>query len=92
VREAKKPPSKNTDVISASEIGQYHYCSLAWYLQKCGYEPISPFLETGKQKHEALGRLMDQTRTSMIKSRVLAALAYLLLAICFFIFLFEVIL
>jgi hypothetical protein len=49
---------KDTDVISASEIGQYHFCSKAWHLQRCGYEPKSPMLEIGTKKHIELLQLL----------------------------------
>jgi len=58
-----------TDVLSASEIGQYQYCSCAWILQRCGYEPesqrsmkengsMSPWVETldGFQRKNRLAR------------------------------------
>jgi hypothetical protein len=83
---------KDTDVISASEIGQYHYCSIAWYLQKCGYKPKSPMLDIGIKKHLELGKVMDYTQINTRKTRTLAFIGYLLLIIGVLIFLFEVIL
>jgi hypothetical protein len=83
---------KDTDVISASEIGQYHYCSMAWYLQKCGYEPKSPALDNGIKKHVQLGEIIDYTQTNIKKSKLLAVIGYLLLAIVILIVTFEVIL
>lgn len=83
---------KDTDVISASEIGQYHYCSMAWYLQKCGYEPKSPSLDNGIKKHVQLGEIIDYTQTNIKKSKLLAVIGYLLLAIVILIVIFEVIL
>ncbi|MBN2066353.1 MAG: hypothetical protein JW771_06060 [Candidatus Thermoplasmatota archaeon] len=72
---------KKTDVISASEIGQYHFCSVAWYLKKCGYDPQSPSLARGAQKHEALGAIVDHVEQSTKISNVVAIIGYLLLAI-----------
>ena len=83
---------KDTDVISASEIGQYHYCSIAWYLQKCGYKPKSPMLDIGIKKHLELGKVMDYTQINIKKTRTIAIIGYLLLIIGILIFLFEVIL
>lgn len=83
---------KDTDVISASEIGQYHYCSIAWYLQKCGYKPKSPMLDIGIKKHLELGKVMDYTQINTRKTRAIAFIGYLLLIIGVLIFLFEVIL
>ncbi len=88
----KQAHFKDTDIISASEIGQYHYCSVAWYLQKCGYVPKSPMLDVGIKKHLELGRVMDRTQLYIRKSRFIAIIGYLLLIIGVLIFLFEVIL
>ena len=92
MQSSKQTCFRDTDVISASEIGQYHYCSIAWYLQKCGYEPKSPMLDIGTKKHLELGRIMDHTQANIRKSRAIAIIGYLLLAIGFLIFLFGVIL
>ena len=83
---------KDTDLISASEIGQYYYCSIAWYLQKCGYKPISPMFDIGTKKHLELGKVMDYTQINIKKTRTIAGIGYLLLIIGVLIFLFEVIL
>lgn len=83
---------KDTDIISASEIGQYHYCSVAWYLQKCGYEPKSPMLDIGIKKHLELGKVIDYTQANIRKTRAISIIGYLLLIIGVMIFLFEVIL
>ena len=69
------------DVISASEIGQYVYCSISWYLQKCGYEPKSHFLDIGAKKHVELGNIMDSLQYKKKTSRILAIVGYLLIAI-----------
>jgi len=75
----KQTSFKGTDIISASEIGQYHYCSVGWYLQKCGYEPQSALLERGAQKHVELGKILDHTQKGLKRSRLLALAGYLLL-------------
>jgi len=90
-REKQRNLSKS-DIISASEIGQYHYCSIAWHLQKSGYEPKSVLLEEGIKKHIQLGNIIDETEINIKKSRVFALIGYILLVIAIFIFLFEVIL
>jgi len=88
----KTKPTNSKDIIRASEIGQYNYCSIAWYLQKCGYEPKSPLLDIGTKKHMELGRIIDNTHLKMKKSKAIAIIGYLLLSIGVLIFLFEVIL
>jgi len=81
---------KGRDILSASEIGQYHFCSVAWYLQRCGYEPQSALLEVGTKKHTELGNIVDSTQKYVKKSRVLAIAGYLLIAIAILLFLLEV--
>ena len=83
---------KNNAVISASEIGQYYFCSMAWYLQKCGYKPESMSLELGTKKHENLGKIIAKTQSETRKSKIFTLVGYLLLTSAVLIFIFEVIL
>ena len=87
----KKSKFKGTETINASEIGQFHYCSMAWFLQKCGYEPKSPMLDIGFKKHVELGEVIDNTQINIKKSRGFAIVGYILLIIAFLMIVFEVI-
>jgi hypothetical protein len=58
-------------IIYASEIGQYHFCPVAWYLQKCGYTSTSPQINSGRRKHDAYGIVLQKRRTSQILSKVI---------------------
>ena len=87
----KKKFEKN-DIINASEIGQYYFCSMAWYLQKCGYKPESMFLNIGTKKHEKLGEIITKTQEDKKKSKIFAITGYLILILTILIILFEVIL
>lgn len=78
-------------IISASEIGQYNYCSIAWFLQRCGYAPLSKSLDVGAKAHIELGNILDYTKLKTRKSKILASIGYLLLIIGVLFFLFEVI-
>jgi CRISPR/Cas system-associated exonuclease Cas4 (RecB family) len=82
---------KKNNVISASEIGQYHFCPMAWYLQRCGYKPKSESLDIGKKKHEELGRIMYYTQKNMIKSKIFAFVGYFLLIVAVIFLFFEVV-
>jgi hypothetical protein len=82
---------KKSDVLSASEIGQYHYCSCAWMLQRYGYEPESPFLETGRQAHISLGDTIDGYKLKMQFARWAAILGALVLCAAILLLIFEVI-
>ncbi len=79
-------------ILSVSEIGQYHYCSISWYLQKCGYKPKSQNLEIGLDHHKKLGNTIIQIQKNLIKSRIISLVGYILLLIGILIFIFEVIL
>ena len=79
-------------VINVSEIGQYHYCSISWYLQKCGYKPKSKSLEIGLNHHKKLGNTINQVNKNLIKSRIISLVGYILLFFGFLFFIFEVVL
>jgi len=83
---------RRDDVISASEIGQYLFCPMSWYLQRCGYKPRSELLSAGKIKHVELGNVMYYTQKGVKKSRVLAFTGYFLLALAVLFLFLEVIL
>jgi hypothetical protein len=46
-------------ILKASEIGQFIYCPVAWYLQRQGYKVESPVLDRGLEKHVDLGEQID---------------------------------
>jgi hypothetical protein len=74
----QKPLNRN-EILSASEIGQYTFCSISWYLQRCGYKSSSPLLELGKKSHIDLGKTIDTIQYEIKKSKRFAAIGYLLL-------------
>ena len=89
---AQNKPNLSKKIISASEIGQYNYCSVAWYLQRCGYEPLSKSIDAGSKAHTELGDILDYTKLNIKKSKILSYLGYILLIMGLLFFLFEVIL
>ena len=84
--------SKNSEIISASEIGQYNFCIVSWYLQRCGYKPRSESLEKGKKQHENIGIILKKTERKLTSSRILRYIGYVLFLISFILILYEVIL
>ena len=80
------------NVISASEIGQYCYCSISWYLQKQGFKPNSEFLDLGQEKHNELGRIIKNAERKMLKSRIIGVIGYIFLFFSILILIFEVLL
>ena len=88
--ETKQTSLKRSNVISASEIGQYVYCPMSWYLQQCGYEPESPSLDIGNNAHIDLGNKIDLIKTETRRSRKYAVIGYLLLIVAIIIIFLEV--
>lgn len=72
---------KKNSVITASEIGQYVYCSISWYLQRQGYEPVTPLLDVGTKAHIDLGKKIDTIQTDVANSRRLAVIGYIFLVV-----------
>ena len=79
-------------IIYASEIGQYHYCQVSWYLQKCGYKPNSPYLKKGESKHHSLGRILISVEKQNSRSKILSYLGIFCLLFSLIFFIVEVIL
>ncbi len=88
----KKTLQKRNDIITASEINQYLYCSIAWNLQRTGHVPISPLLEIGKKAHVDLGKTIDNIQYELRWSRRFELVGYLLLIFAICIIIFRVIL
>lgn len=81
-----------SDVISASEIGQYVYCSVAWHLRRMGYEPESPRLEQGFEKHKKIGVNIDKIEAENRKSNIIALTGYIILLLTLLVIVYELIL
>jgi hypothetical protein len=88
----KRIVARKSDVLSASEIGQFVFCSCAWQLRRMGYEPESPFLGPGKQAHVALGETMDGLERKIRFSRWCAMIGVVVLCVVLLFFLLEVML
>ena len=88
----KQKKLEKNEIISASEIGHYYFCPMAWYLQKCGYKPESTFLDTGTKKHEKIGEIITKTQRENSKSKILSIMGYLILIFVSLLIFVEVIL
>lgn len=84
--------SPKKPIITASEIGQFRYCSISWYLQKSGYKPKSESIERGFEQHKRLGVVIDQLNKRTRKSKIIAFLGYILFCLSAFFLFFEVVL
>jgi hypothetical protein len=88
---SKKSNLNNSDIISASEIGQYQYCAISWKLQRRGHHPDSPYLKIGIKKHITHGETIDYIKKIIKKSKILTLTGYLLLFFAIIIIILEVI-
>ena len=82
---------RDDKIISASEIGQYKFCPLSWYLQRCGYKPKSKSLDYGKEKHIEVGKIMYYTKSETKKSNIFELIGYMILIIAFIFLVIEVV-
>jgi len=87
----KKNKITGNKTISASEIGQYYFCSNAWFLKKCGFKPVSPKLDIGIKKHEELGKIISDTEKEIKKSNIFALIGTIFLVVSLLILFFEVV-
>lgn len=69
------------DIIKSSEIAQYEYCPVGWFLQKKGYEPKSPSIDVGKNIHIDLGEKITALQTKEKTSRYLLYIGLVLIII-----------
>ena len=84
-----KPRIQN-NVLTASEIGQYVYCSVSWYLQKCGYKPESIKLDVGLKKHKKMGNFLKYTEVNKRRLNILKIVGYFCFVVSLLFFLLGV--
>ena len=70
--------SSTSSIIRASDIGQYCFCSIAWYLQKMGHRPDSEAIKRGTQEHHKLGLQMESFKQSISISQKILKISILL--------------
>lgn len=78
--------------ISASEIGQYYFCSMAWYLNRCGFKPKLSSLQRGLEKHDNISELLNKIEKQEKQFRLLRWFAILIFFFALVILFIEVIL
>jgi len=72
---------RNNKIISASDIGQYSYCSISWYLNKLGIKPNSENISKGVKNHYRLGVELDNSKKFLEKTYKSIFLGFLFLFI-----------
>ncbi len=73
---------KDGRVFSASELGQYMFCSVSWYLKRQGHQSAS----TKKKSHGMM--VHDEIGKKMYRSQWLIRVSYLLICCGIVLFLF----
>jgi hypothetical protein len=81
---------KTNDVISASEIGEFTYCSNSWLLHRRGFKAESPNIDAGKKFHHDLGTKIDSINKTEQTSGKIQIFGYVLLVVAIIIILLEV--
>ena len=81
--------NSNSKIISASEVGQYTYCPISWYLQRVGYRPDSKMLDIGKKAHEIYGNNIDSIEVIQRHSHKFVSFGLLLLILSIILFIME---
>lgn len=77
-------------MISASEIGQFHFCPISWYLQKQGFAPASSLLKKGRKTHQHLGSILIKTEKTKKRIVLLRLFGFVLLFIAIMLLFVEV--
>lgn len=78
----KELKTKGSDVISASEIGNYTYCSISWGFYRSGYgQRDNPKMVEGRRNHANLGRIIARVQARQQMARRLTYLGALLITI-----------
>jgi hypothetical protein len=73
--------TNNSDVITASEIAQYAYCPISWYLKRSGSRPNTPGMVAGIREHAKVGAKIALVQRKEMDSRHFALLGFLALII-----------
>ena len=68
--------TNKSEVIAASEISQYVYCPVSWYLKRMGASPRSPYLERGIREHIGAGKRLSLLQKKDSASRAFRFLEY----------------
>ena len=71
----KRP--NNSNVITASEIAQYAYCPVSWYLKRSGCRPNTLGMVAGIEKHAKVGEKISLVQRKEIASRHFGWLGFL---------------
>jgi len=77
-------------LFTASEIGQYHYCPISWFLQKHGFTPASHLLQKGKTTHQHLETIIKKVDRQKQKTRNILIVTVFFFFLAMLLFFIEV--
>jgi hypothetical protein len=84
VTKDRRGDASHDAVLTASEIGEYEFCRVAWYLRRCGVPPgpdsIST-LEHGAREHRRIADHARRARTLQGAEKFLLIVIVVLLAV-----------
>ncbi|HEC89691.1 MAG: hypothetical protein DRN12_05325 [Thermoplasmata archaeon] len=83
------PNKIKTPYIRSSELSEYLFCSVAWYLQRQGYKPDEKIFEEGHRKHIELGKTIDSLDRGRKITLLLEVTGTILILIAFILILQE---
>lgn len=83
------PRKTKSGYIKSSELSEYIFCSVAWYLKRQGYGLEDGLLEEGHRKHIKLGETIDRISISRKISLYLGVMGIFLILIAGLLFLLE---
>ena len=89
--EGKNSKYNKYQIISASEIGQYNFCSLSWKLQKMGYIPKKKYIKRGEETHISHGQTIGNIENLTISVKIIILITSILLFLAFLFIIFGVI-
>ncbi len=80
-------------IIKASEIGEFHYCCLSWWLRKKGIKPLLSKvsklnIQKGIKRHEEIGKQITNVQKQEVQINHLNYTAYIILALIIFAIIF----
>ena len=78
-------------IISASEIGQYNFCSISWKLQKKGFIPKKKYIKRGEEAHISQGQTIGNIEKLSISLKIIILITSILLFLAFLFIIFGVI-
>ena len=78
-------------IISASEIGQYIFCSISWKLQKKGFIPKKKYIKRGEKAHIYHGKTIGNIEKLSISLKLIILITSILLFLALLFIIFGVI-